>query len=256
MNVFLPLLTRDINQKAITVTRALKHFKSLLDALQQHVSELTTFCDDLDKRQKKNKAMGIAGGTTGAVGGVAAVVGVALAPATMGISLVVTVIGAGMVATAGGIGARAAIADKKHKPEKTRIESIVHDYTNNVVDMERCSLLIRDGIDKLRRDYCAELWGPDVVPEALRIAKLSQTIMLEKDMLGVSGMSTASKGRISSVNLLQAFSGELDLYFTEKNGQKLKKSNEMKFACRVRQLAVKLQEVLDELCLMWEKISS
>ncbi|XP_059928290.1 uncharacterized protein LOC132472596 isoform X2 [Gadus macrocephalus] len=246
--------TRAVIQKAMAVTRALKHFKSLLDSLQQRVSELTTFCDRLDKKQKKNKAMGIAGSTTGAVGGVAAVVGVALAPATMGISLVITAIGAGMVATASGIGARAAIADKKKAAGRTRFEGVVHDYTNDVVDMERCSLLIRDWMDKLRRDDCKVLWGPDVWPEALRIAELSQ-FMLENDMLSASGMSTASKGRISSVNLLQAFSGELDLYFTEKNGQKLKKSNEMKFASRVRQLAENLQEVLDELYRMWEKIS-
>ncbi|XP_030206100.1 uncharacterized protein LOC115539031 isoform X2 [Gadus morhua] len=244
--------TRAVIQKAMAV--ALKHIKSLLDSLQQRVSELTAFCDRLDKKQKKNKAMGIAGSTTGAVGGVAAVVGVALAPATMGISLVVTAIGAGMVATASGIGARAAVADKKKAAGRTRFEGIVHDYTNDVVDMERCSLFIRDWMDKLRRDDCKVLWGPDVRPEALRIAELSQ-FMLENDMLSSSGMSTASKGRISSVNLLQAFSGELDLYFTEKNGQKLKKSNEMKFASRVRHLAENLQEVLDELYLMWEKIS-
>ncbi|CAL8285443.1 unnamed protein product [Boreogadus saida] len=241
--------TRAVVQKAIAVTRALKHFKSLLDSLQQRVSELTAFCDHLDKKQKKNKTMGIAGNTTSAVGGVAAVVGVALAPVTMGISLVVTVIGAGMVATASGMGARAAIADKKKAAGKTRFEGIVQDYTNDVVDMERCSLLIRDWMDE-----CKVLRGPDVLPEALRTAELSQ-FMLENDMLSASGMSTASKGRISSVNLLQAFSGELDLYFTEKNGQKLKKSNEMKFARRVRQLAENLQEVLDELDLMWEKIS-
>ncbi|KAJ3600497.1 hypothetical protein NHX12_031478, partial [Muraenolepis orangiensis] len=230
----------DFNQKAIRVTRALHHLKFLLDALQRRLSDLTAFSDDLDKKRQKSKTMGIAGGTAGAVGGVAAVVGVVLAPVTMGISLVATAIGTGMVATAGGMGVRAAIADKRRTPDKASLERVLRDYMKDAVDAECCALVVRVGMDELRA--CGggpELRGEAVLPEAQTAARLSRSTL----------------GKDVSANLLQAFSIELELYFTEKKGQKLKRINERKFACRVRELAKHLQESLDELKQTWKTFS-
>lgn len=65
----------------------------------------------------------------------------------------------------------------------------------------------------------------------------------------------AQPGGTSSEKLLQAFTKEIDLYFTEKNGQKLKKSNKGIFSGKVCLLVDGLQEGLDHLIDMWKKSS-
>lgn len=55
--------------------------------LQKIITDFHSICEKLNKIKKNNKNMGIAGGTTASVGGVAAVVGIVLAPVTMGASL-------------------------------------------------------------------------------------------------------------------------------------------------------------------------
>ena len=64
---------------------------------------------------KGTKIAGITGGATSALGGVAAVAGVALAPFTLGASLLLTVAGAGVMAAGGITGASAAIAHKVNR---------------------------------------------------------------------------------------------------------------------------------------------
>ncbi|XP_071402357.1 WAS/WASL-interacting protein family member 1-like isoform X2 [Centroberyx affinis] len=249
--------TREFNHRAVLVEKALRLFNLLLikrnDALRSHISELTAISDGLDKLQKKTKTMGIAGGTTGAVGGVAAVVGIALAPVTMGASLIATAVGAGMVASAGGMGAHAAIANKKTVDRKS-VEKIVQDYKVSVVDVERCLAFIQSGMDELRRHDLTRLQRAGARPEALRMAKLSQSVFRE-DTYNPLGKSGAPAGGMSSERLLLAFAKEMDLYFSEKDGQRLKKSTEYKFSSRVRLLAEGLQDELDQLNHKWEMFS-
>lgn len=237
--------------------KALRLFNLLLikrnDTLRAHISELTAITESLEKVQKKSKTMGIAGGTTGAVGGVAAVVGIALAPMTMGISLVATAVGAGMMASAGGMGAHAAIINKK-KLDKVLVKKIVQDYKADIVDIEHCLMFILSGMDELRRHDLSRLQRAGAHPEALRMAELSQSVF-GNDMHGAMGKSTAHSGGMSSERLLQAFAKEMDLYFTDKDGQTLKKGTARKFSSRVRLLAEGLQEELDELNHMWETFS-
>ncbi|MED6286465.1 hypothetical protein CHARACLAT_006364 [Characodon lateralis] len=108
---------RCFNQQAMHVRKARRLYHILMmkrkETMQNTLKEFQAICDKLDKVQKTNKAMGIAGGTTGAVGGVTAVVGIALAPTTMGASLIATAVGAGLAASAGGFGAHAVKANKK-----------------------------------------------------------------------------------------------------------------------------------------------
>lgn len=244
---------REFHQRAINVKKALLLFNLLLikrnDALREHISALTAIADSLDKVQKKTKTMSIAGGTTGAVGGVAAVVGIALAPVTMGASLVATAIGAGMVASAGGMGAHAAIANKKTVERKT-VEKIVQDYKASIVDVECCLVFICSGMDELRRHDLDRLHRAGAHPTALRMAELSQSVFRD-DM----GKSAAPAGGMSSERLLHVFAQDMDLYFTEKDGQRMKKSNELKFSSRIRLLVENLQEVLDQLNHKWEMFS-
>lgn len=91
-----------------------KVFTERAEVLWQSVIMLHAIADDINNFHHKAKIAGITGGTTTAVGGVAAIAGLVMAPFTMGVSLVITAVGVG-VATAGGItSASAAISDNVH----------------------------------------------------------------------------------------------------------------------------------------------
>ncbi|KAJ4949089.1 hypothetical protein JOQ06_020607 [Pogonophryne albipinna] len=91
-----------------------KIFTERAEFLWQSILRLHAIADDINTFHHKAKIAGITGGTTSAVGGVAAIAGLALAPFTLGASLVITAVGVG-VATAGGIAsASAAISDNVH----------------------------------------------------------------------------------------------------------------------------------------------
>ncbi|XP_074552738.1 uncharacterized protein LOC141809557 [Halichoeres trimaculatus] len=76
---------RSFNQRAMNVRKALRLFNLLMmkrnETLRDIIAEFNAICESLDKVHKMTKTMGIAGGTTGAVGGVTAVLGIALAGA-------------------------------------------------------------------------------------------------------------------------------------------------------------------------------
>lgn len=235
------------------MSKALRLFNLLMmkrsESLRNTITEFSSISDSLDKLQKKTKTMGIAGGTTGAVGGVTAVVGIALAPVTMGASLIATAVGAGMVASAGGMGAHTAKANKKIVNRMT-VEKLVNEYQTNIVDLEHCLDFILSGMNELRRHDIARLQRAGAQSEAVRMAHLSQSVF--SNMNSNTRAPAAPTGGMSSERLLLAFSKEMDQYFTEKDGQKLKKLNKSKFSGRVRLLAQNLQDDLDQLNHMWE----
>ncbi len=245
-------LYRSFNERAMNVRKALRLYNLLMmkrnESLRDLIAEFSSISCGLDKMQKKTKTMGIAGGTTGAVGGVTAVLGIALAPMTMGASLIATAVGAGMVASAGGMGAHTAKANKK-TVTKMRVEKLVYDYKENIVDLEHCLDFILSGMHELRRHDIARLQRAGAQPDALRMAHLSQSVITNNNDRRASVMHT---GGMSSEKLLQAFAKEMDQYFTENKGQTLKKSNKSRFSGRVRLLAENLQDELDYLTYMWE----
>lgn len=248
---------RSFNQRAMNVGKALRLYNLLMmkrnEILRDHITEFRSISNSLDKVEKTSKTMGIAGGTTGAVGGVAAVLGIALAPMTMGTSLIATAVGAGMVASAGGMGAHAAKSNKKIVNRMT-VEKLVYGYKANVVDLEHCLDFILSGMDELRRHDIARLQRAGAQTDALKMAALSQSVIRNYNN-DRKNASVAHTGGMSSERLLQAFAKEMDQYFTEKNGQKLKKSIKSKFSGRVRLLAENLQEELDRLNRIWEMLS-
>ncbi|XP_056258102.1 uncharacterized protein LOC130185583 isoform X3 [Seriola aureovittata] len=250
--------TRLFNQRAVDVSKALRLFNVLMmkrnETLRNVITEFSSISSSLDKLQKKTKNMGIAGGTTGAVGGVTAVVGIALAPMTMGASLIATVVGAGMVASAGGMGAHTAKANKKIV-NRMRVEKLVYDYKTNVADLEHCLNFILSVMNELRRHDIARLQQAGAQTHALKMAHLSQSVFRNDTDKGKRRSSAPHAGGLSSERLLLAFVKELDQYFTEKDGQKLKKTNKSRFSGRVRLLAENLQEELEHLNHMWEKFS-
>lgn len=220
------------------------------EILQGHISEFTSIADSLDKVQKKSKTMGIAGGTTGAVGGVTAVVGIALAPMTMGASLIATAVGAGMVASAGGLGAHSAKASN-NIVNRTTVEKLVNDYMANIVDMEHCLDFILSAMNELRRHDLARLQRAGAQTDAVKMAHLSQSVLMS-NMNNSRRTSVTHTAGMSSERLLQAFVKEMNQYFKVKDGQKLKQSTKIKFSGRVRLLAQNLQDELDNLNRMWE----
>lgn len=245
---------RSFNQTAMNVKKALRLYNLLMmkrcECLRVHISELTSITNTLDKAQKTSKTMNIAGGTTGAVGGGIAVVGIALAPVTMGASLIATAVGAGMVASAGGMGAHGAKARKKAVNRST-MEKLINEYKENVVDMEQCLNFILSGMNELRRYDIARLQRAGAQPDAIKMAHLSQSVFAS-NMNNFRKSSAAHTGGMSSEWLLKNFAKEMDLYFSEKDGEKLKKSRKSKFSGRVRLLAENLQDELEYLNHMWE----
>lgn len=245
---------RSFQQKAVDLRKALRLYTLLMmkrnESLRDILAEFRSISSSLDKMQKKSKTIGIAGGTAGAVGGVAAVVGIALAPVTMGTSLIATAVGASMVASAGGMGAHSAQQAKKKKVTRAAVEKLVGDYTLKVEDVEHCLDFILSVMSELRRHDLPRLQRAGVQTDALKLAHLSQSVM----SCGSSFRKGSASG-VSSERLLRVFTKELDQYFTEKNGQKLKTSCSSRFSGRVRLLAENLQDELDHLNCMWEMFS-
>lgn len=233
--------------------KALRLFNLLLmkrnEAMRDHISELTSVSEGVDKALKKEKTINIAGGTTGAVGGVTAVVGIALAPVTLGASLIATAVGAGMVASAGGMSAHAAKANKKAVTRKA-VDELINDYTEKVVDVEHCLNFILSGMNELRRYDIARLQRAGAQLDALKVAHLTQSVF--NNINNFKKNPVANTGGMSSERLLQGFAKEMDDYFKEKNKQKLRKSRKSRFSGRVRLLAENLQDELDYLNHMWE----
>lgn len=242
---------RSFHQRATDLKKALRLYNLLMmkrnEPLRDLVSEFTAISTSLDKMQKKSKTMDIAGGTTGAVGGVTAVLGIALAPVTMGTSLIATAVGAGMVASAGGLGAHSVKQAKKKVVNKMTIEKLMFNYKANVVDLEHCLRFVLSVMGELRRYDIPRLQRAGASADALKTAHLSQSVSRASTVTQASGMSS---GR-----LLESFAKEIDMYFSDKDDQKLKKSCKGRFSGRVQLLAENLQGELDHLNRMWEMFS-
>lgn len=251
-------LCRSFNQRAVDLRKALRLYNLLMmkrnESLRDFITEFTSISNSLDKMQKKSKTMGIAGGTTGAVGGVTAVLGIALAPVTMGTSLIATAVGAGMVASAGGMSAHTVKQAKKKNVNRMTVEKLVYEYKTNVVDLEHCLDFILSVMNELRRHDIPRLQRAGAQADAIKTAHMSQFV-IRNYMNSNSGASVAHTSGRSSERLLQAFAKEMDQYFSEKDSQKLKKSSKSRFSGRVRLLAENLQDELDHLNRMWEMFS-
>ncbi|KAJ7992122.1 hypothetical protein DPEC_G00275270 [Dallia pectoralis] len=242
--------TREFDQRGIYVSNGLRLFNCLLmkhsDNLHDHIAELSGLADKLDKWQNRTRTMGIAGGATGAVGGAAAIAGIALAPVTLGASLVATALGAGMVVSASGIGAKAAIVKKKTPVDRKMVEEAVRKYKDELADVEWSLGVVWSGTEELRRFDVHRLSHAD--PEALRMAKMAEA-------LHRSGCDKSQKLGMKSEVILQGFAKDLDLHYTAKDGQNLKKGSETDFAVRIREVMQELQGELNELHDVWHTFS-
>lgn len=203
--------------------------------MMNYITQLNCIADKLDKTVKSTRIAGITGGTTGAIGTAAIVAGIALAPMTFGASLAMTGIGAGVVAAGGVTGASAAIRKKvKKTQDRKKVEKILRNYQSQMEDIEECLRFIITGMKHLRR---FELSGIVVGDDAVDVVRLAEQV----------GNCDVIDALSENTRAVQAFASDLDSYFTKEDAQRLKKDSESLFAAKVREVALKLKENIDQL---------
>ncbi|XP_051574372.1 uncharacterized protein LOC127452739 isoform X2 [Myxocyprinus asiaticus] len=218
----------------------LKLFMERAELLYQHVLILYAIAEDLSNFHHRAKIANITGGTTTAVGGAAAIAGLALVPVTFGASLVISAIGLG-VATAGGItAASATISDKfNNMHDRKKIEIIIQDYEAQLVEMQHCLQFITEGLRRLRshpllrrNNYFIADW---------EVRRALQTISFVSDPV-----ERAEEITNNTMAKLASLHKGMDKYFT-KDSKEVKKGCKKEVTAEVKSLAKNLQEGLVEL---------
>ncbi|XP_015456236.3 uncharacterized protein LOC103032771 isoform X1 [Astyanax mexicanus] len=213
--------------------------------LLNHITELHCTADSVSRVGKNTRIAGITGGTTGAVGAAAVVAGLALAPFTFGASMVAAGIGVGVAAAGGVTGASAAITNKvKSSQVRSKLERILRNCRIHLENIVACLEFVEVGMEQLRHRNYSKLKHLDSC--ALKIIKMAQEID--------SFYSTDAISRCSCI--LQGFASGLDSYFTEEDQLKLKRDSENQFAEKIREVADKLKESMDELILVKNQFRS
>lgn len=203
--------------------------------MMNFITQLNCIADELDKAMKKTRIAGITGGTTGAIGTAAVVAGIALAPVTFGASLAVAGIGVGVAAAGGVTGASAAIGKKvKKTQDRRKVEKILRHYQSQMEDVEECLKFIISGLKHLKT---LELTALAVDADAADVLKLAERL----------GNSDVIDALSENTRAVQAFAADLDSYFTKDDAQRLKKGSESLFAAKIREVALKLKENIDQL---------
>ncbi|XP_060772914.1 uncharacterized protein LOC132883379 isoform X3 [Neoarius graeffei] len=217
-----------------------KVFTEHAEFLYQHVLRLYAIGDDLSNFHRRAKIASITGGTTTAVGGVAAIAGLALAPVTFGASLIVSAVGLG-VATAGGItAASATISDNVHDTnDRKKIEVVVQDYETRLAELRRCLHFVAEGVYRLRfhpllrrNNYYAGDW---------EVRRALQTISLVGEPV-----EQAQDVVEKSTTALNSVCKSMDNYFS-KDSKELKVGCKKEVTAQVNMLAKLLHDGLVEL---------
>ncbi|RVE60962.1 hypothetical protein OJAV_G00166150 [Oryzias javanicus] len=256
-------VTAEKVQKGIRVFNKL--FSERGESLWQHIMDLNAIADGLDKFNKKTKIAQITGGSTSAIGGVATITGLALAPVTMGTSLIVTAVGLG-VATAGGLtSAGAGISNQvNNSMDRKKVEKIVEDYQEKIADFNKCLKFIKQGIDNLRKfnllkmknhaynqDFPAltSSFYEDGAMAGKAILINANEIMRVVQIANVAGSTAARAVQVASMatGVLTGLFVGMDIYFVAKDSKILKKGAKSEFAAKIREVAEQLHDGLVEL---------
>ncbi|KAF4117546.1 hypothetical protein G5714_002099 [Onychostoma macrolepis] len=262
-------VTAEKVQKGIRVFNKL--FSERAEGLWQHVIDLNAIADGLDRFNKKTKIAQITGGSTSAVGGVATITGLILAPFTMGTSLIVTAVGLG-VAMAGGLtSASAGISSTVNNSlDRKKVERIVEDYQAKMTDLKKCMKFIKQGITNLRkfnlnkmkqhaynRDFpCFDNIYEDGAMAGKAILTNANEIMRVMQIANVAGTTAARAVQIASIStgvLTGLFVG-MDIYFVAKDSHELKNGAKSEFAAKIREVADQLHEGLMELNIIRDEL--
>nr|XP_057940593.1 calponin homology domain-containing protein DDB_G0272472-like isoform X2 [Doryrhamphus excisus] len=263
-------VTAEKVQKGIRVFNKL--FSERAESLWQHVIDLNGIADSLDKFNKNTKIAQITGGSTSAIGGVATIAGLALAPVTFGTSLIVTAVGLG-VATAGGLtSAGAGISNQvNNSMDRKKVEKIVEDYQEKMVDLNKCLKFIKQGIENLRRFDLIKMknnaynrdfpvlstsFYEDGAMAGKAILINANEIMRVVQIANVAGSTAARAVQIASMatGVLTGLFVGMDIYFVAKDSKELKKGAKSEFAGKIREVATQLHEGLVELNAIREEL--
>lgn len=265
-------VTAEKIQKGIRVFNKL--FSERAESLWQHVIDLNSIAEGLDKFSKNTKIAQITGGSTSAIGGVATIAGLALAPVTMGTSLIVTAVGLG-VATAGGLtSAGAGITNQvNNSMDRKKVEKIVQDYQDKIADLNKCLKFIKQGIENLKkfdlvkmkhhaynRDFpvLSSSFYEDGAMAGKAILINANEIMRVVQIANVAGSTAARAVQIASMatGVLTGLFVGMDIYFVAKDSKELKKGVKSEFAAKIREVATQLHDGLVELNGIREELQS
>lgn len=265
-------VTAEKVQKGIRVFNKL--FTERAEGLWQHVIDLNAIADGLDRFNKRTKIAQITGGSTSAVGGVATIAGLALAPVTFGTSLIVTAVGLG-VATAGGLTtASAGISNQVNNSlDRKKVERIVEDYQEKIGDLNKCMNFIKQGIENLRRFDLIKLkkhaynqdfpaLSANIYEDGAMAGKAilinANEIMRVVQIANVAGSTAARAVQIASMatGVLTGLFVGMDIYFVAKDSRELKKGAKSEFAAKIREVAEQLHSGLVELNTIREELQS
>ncbi|XP_069545663.1 apolipoprotein L3-like [Brachyistius frenatus] len=218
-------------------------------ALRGHIDELRGIAGNLDKVSKGTKIAGITGGATTAAGGVAAVAGIILAPFTLGASLALTAVGVGVAAAGGVTGVSAAITHKVTvNQDKKKINKTLQDFEQLNMTIEAILKSINEGMEQLKQH------GLSVLSKT-RVGSVKAAKMVKLAASGEASAIALEENNKAS-GLINGFALGLDFYFVQKkDGQKIKKGLESKFAKKIRKLAEDLEKGVNELVKMSDLFS-
>ncbi|XP_036453090.1 uncharacterized protein LOC118826275 isoform X2 [Colossoma macropomum] len=262
-------VTAEKVQRGIRVFNQL--FSERAEGLWQHVIDLRAIADGLDRFNWRTKVAQITGGSTSAVGGVATITGLALAPVTMGTSLIVTAVGLGVAAAGGLTSASAGISNAvNNSQDRKKVERIVEDYQSKMADINKCMKFIKQGIENLRQfnllrvkkqAYNRDFPGLNGVYEDGAMASKAvlinaNEIMRVVQIANVAGSTAARAVQIASMatGVLTGLFVGMDIYFVAKDSQELRKGAKSEFAAKIREVADQLHEGLVELNTIREEL--
>lgn len=265
-------VTAEKIQKGIRVFNKL--FSERAESLWQHVIDLNGIADGLDKFSKNTKIAQITGGSTSAIGGVATIAGLALAPVTMGTSLIVTAVGLGVAAAGGLTSAGAGISNQvNNSMDRKKVEKIVQDYQDKMADLNKCLTFIKQGIENLKkfdlvkmkhhaynRDFpvLSSSFYEDGAMAGKAILINANEIMRVVQIANVAGSTAARAVQIASMatGVLTGLFVGMDIYFVAKDSKELKKGAKSEFAAKIREVATQLHDGLVELNSIREELQS
>ncbi|XP_047678110.1 apolipoprotein L1 isoform X2 [Tachysurus fulvidraco] len=265
-------LTAEKVQQGIRVFNQL--FSERAEALWQHIIDLNHIADALDRFNKRAKVAQITGGSTSAVGGVATITGLALAPVTMGTSLIVTAVGLGVAAAGGLTSASAAISNTVHGSlDRKKVERIVKDFQSKMADIDKCTRFIKRGIENLRElnapkvkklkaydnDFSGindiyedgAMAGKAVLINANEITRFTQITM-------TTGATAARAVQVAAMatGILTGLFVAMDVYFVAKDSHELRKGAKSELAQKIREVVEQLHRGLVELNIIREELQS
>uniref|UniRef100_A0A1A7Z7Z3 Apolipoprotein L domain containing 1 n=1 Tax=Nothobranchius furzeri TaxID=105023 RepID=A0A1A7Z7Z3_NOTFU len=218
-----------------------KVFTERAEVLWESILQLHFLADDISEFHQKARIAGITGGTTTAVGSVAAITGLALAPLTFGASLVVTAVGVGVAAAGGITSASAAISDNVHNMnDRKKVEALLKEYEEHMMAISKILHFLNQGLYKLRGHPFLRS-GTQHYSQDWEIRKAVQVIGLVD-----SPVMRATSITDDAVASLQGLFQGMDKYFA-KDSRELKKGCKKEIVAEIRQVANVLNDCIVEL---------